>query len=76
MDTVIFTGHVPEEEYREDRQREITELKEDGKLEIAIVEKEISSSWVKFVKTFGFIFLAIGITLVGLIIYSLLTGNY
>jgi len=76
MDTVIFTGHVPIEEYEEDRQREISELKEDGKLENSVVEKEISLSWIKFVKIFGYTALFTGIILVILIIFSMIFGKY
>jgi cytochrome b subunit of formate dehydrogenase len=76
MDTVIFTGHVPVEEYREDRPKEIEELEKAGKLETTVIEREISASWVRFVKIFGFTALFIGISLVLLIIYSLLKGIY
>lgn len=76
MDTVIFTGHVPLEEYAADRPREIAELEKTGRLEELVVDKEISGSWLKFVKTFGFIFLGIGLALVGLIIVSLIIGKY
>ncbi len=76
MDTVMFTGCVPEEKYKEDRQREFADLEKSGKIKDVIIEKEISSSWVNFVKIFGFLFLGIGISLIILIIYSLITGPY
>ena len=76
MDTVIFTGHVPVDEYKKDRPKEYEELEKAGKLDTVIVKKEISDSWLKFVKTFGFIFLFTGIALVILIIYSLIAGHY
>jgi cytochrome b subunit of formate dehydrogenase len=72
MDTVIFTGHVPLEEYKEDRPREIEELENSGKLDGLVIETEFSKHKMKMVKTFGFIFLFTGIILVLLIIYSLL----
>jgi predicted CXXCH cytochrome family protein len=76
MDTVIFTGHVPLDEYKADRPREYEELERSGALEDVVVIKEISPSWLKFVKTFGFIFLSLGLILVGLIIFSLIAGKY
>ncbi len=76
MDTVIFTGHVPLEEYKADRPREFAELEESGKLEDVRVTTEITSSWLKIVKTAGFIFLSIGLILVLLILFSLITGSY
>ncbi len=74
MDTVIFTGHVPVEEYKEDRPREFEELAKEGKLEKLVRKRKYSKLRMGVIKTFGFIFLATGITLVTLIIYSLLTG--
>lgn len=72
MDTVIFTGHVPLEEYKEDRPREYEELVNAGTLENVVETKEVTASWMKIVKTAGFIFLFLGLALVGLIIFSLL----
>jgi hypothetical protein len=76
MDTVIFTGHVPMEEYKVDRPREYEELERTGKLEDVTVTKEITSSWLKIVKIGGTIFLTLGLLLVILIIYSLIAGSY
>lgn len=76
MDTVIFTGHVPLEEYKKDRPREYQELVESGKLDRVVVEKTMSKGWMRTVKTFGFIFLSLGIIMVILIIYSLIAGAY
>jgi len=72
MDTVIFTGHVPLEEYKHDRPRDYERLVESGKLEKYVVEKEFSKKKMKLVKTFGFIALGAGLILVALIIYSLI----
>jgi predicted CXXCH cytochrome family protein len=72
MDTVIFTGHVPIDEYRKDRPHEFDELRKSGKLEEVMVEKEFSKAKMRWIRTFGFIALFSGIILVGLIIYSLL----
>ncbi|NOZ47583.1 MAG: hypothetical protein GXO79_12500 [Chlorobi bacterium] len=74
MDTVIFTGYVPLDEFKNDRQREYEELEKSGRLNDILIKKEMSKTKLKWIKTFGFIFLAIGVTLVVLIIYSLLKG--
>ncbi len=76
MDTVIFTGHVEAEEYKIDRPKEWQELEESGKLDDFVVKKEITSSWMKIVKIFGYLFLFTGIVLVILIIFSLIAGKY
>ena len=76
MDTVIFTGHVTLEEYKEDRPREIEELENSGQLEEVCVTKEIPKSRMSLIKFFGYAFLLFGLCLVILIIYSLLFGSY
>jgi cytochrome b subunit of formate dehydrogenase len=72
MDTVIFTGHVPLEEYKHDRPRDYERLVQSGKLDKYVVEKEFSPKKMKLIKTFGFLALGIGTILVVLIIYSLI----
>ncbi|HKJ67254.1 MAG TPA: cytochrome c3 family protein [bacterium] len=74
MDTVIFTGLVPLDEFRKDRPREYAELKESGKLKKRVVTVEMSSRWLRAVKIFGYLFLSLGISLIILIIYSMLFG--
>lgn len=76
IDTVIFTGYVPLEEYKKDRPREYEELVKSGNLDKVVVEKEISPSWIKTVKFFGYLFLSAGIIIVLLILYSLIAGVY
>jgi len=76
MDTVIFTGHVPLEEYKKDRPREYQELVESGNLDKVVVEKEISPSRLKTIKFFGYLFLATGIAIIILIVYSMIAGVY
>lgn len=76
MDTVIFTGHVLLEEYKEDRKAEYEDLVKSGKIDEVVVEKEFSKTWLKTIKFFGFLFLTLGISIVILIIYSLLVGKY
>lgn len=71
MDPVIFTGRVSLEELKRDKPREHRLLVESGDL-----EKHLADPWPKkpesYFKSFGFIALAIGLTLVALIIYSML----
>lgn len=74
MDTVIFTGHVPVEEYKLDRAKEYEELEESGELENVIVKRSFSKDKMKLIKIFGFFFLILGMSLVVLILYSLLAG--
>jgi predicted CXXCH cytochrome family protein len=76
MDTVIFTGHVELEEYKVDRPKEYEEMEASGKLETRVVKIEITPSWLKIVKFFGFVALFSGVILVILIIYSLIAGKY
>lgn len=73
MDTVIFTGYTPLEHYKHERPKEYEEMEKSGKLENRVVEKEFTKWKLNMVRFFGFIFLASGIVLVGLIIYSLLS---
>lgn len=74
MDTVIFTGLVSLEEFKRIRPREYAEMKESGELRKRLVKKEITPRWERLVKVFGAIFLAMGVTLIVLIIYSALFG--
>lgn len=76
MDTVIFTGHVPLEEYKKDRPREYEELVKSGKLDKVVVEKEFSKTWLRIIRIAGFTFLSLGIIMVILIVYSLIMGVY
>jgi len=75
MDTVIFTGHMPLEQFKHERQREYMELKESGELDKLIYTKEYSKDNMRLVRFFGFLALTIGVILVGFIIYSFLTGG-
>jgi hypothetical protein len=75
MDTVIFTGHMPLEHFKHERPREYQELVDSGKLEEAIVEKHYSKENMRLIRTFGFIALAIGVILIGLIIFTFISGG-
>jgi len=74
MDKVIFTGVTPLEEYKAMRPREYEELKASGELRKVLVTKTISPRQEKILQFFGFLFLSLGLILVGLIIYSVLFG--
>jgi predicted CXXCH cytochrome family protein len=72
MDTVIFTGLVPLEEYKHDRPRDYERLVQSGKLEKYVIEIEFSKKKMRLIKTFGFLALGAGTILIVLIIYSLI----
>ena len=74
MDTVIFTGTIPYSEFKHERKREFEELKESGRLKKVVIKREHNPKYVRTVKIFGYIFLALGISLTILIIYSILYG--
>ena len=74
MDTVIFTGLVPFDEFRKDRPREYKALKENGRLKKLLVKKEGLTRRDTVIRVFGFIFVGFGLVLVGLIIFSVLFG--
>jgi len=73
MDPVIFTGRVPVEELKYDKPKEYEELKKSGRLEQMLV-KPFPKSAEKGFRIFGFIALAIGLTLIALIVYAMLIG--
>ena len=69
MDPVIFTGSVPLEELKYDKPREYERLVSTGQLESHKVGR-IPQQLEHTLRTFGFVALAIGLTVVGLIVYS------
>jgi predicted CXXCH cytochrome family protein len=74
MDTVIFTGVVPYEHYKHERPRAIRDLKDQGLLKHTAETTTISARRMLLVKIFGYVALAIGTVLIGLILYSVLFG--
>jgi multisubunit Na+/H+ antiporter MnhB subunit len=74
LDPVIFTGIVPLDEYRKDRPEEYRYLKDEDKLKKVMQLTEISPRKKWAIRVFGFSLLFLGILLVLLIIYSMLTG--
>ena len=73
MDPVIFTGRMTLEEFKEDRPREYQQLVDEGRLEEHLVDP-LPDGFVKGLKTFGFIALTIGLSLIVAIIYAVLFG--
>ena len=73
MDPVIFTGRVPLEELKFDKPREYEEMLARGELDEQLVEPYPEPVERGF-RIFGFTALTIGLTLIGLIVYSMLFG--
>jgi cytochrome b subunit of formate dehydrogenase len=69
IDTVIFTGGVPVEEFKRDRPREYQQMVESGELEQHLMEPPIPLA-VKLWRRFGFAALFVGLLLIALIIYT------
>jgi cytochrome b subunit of formate dehydrogenase len=73
MDPVIFTGRVPLEELKRDKPGEFEALVASGKLQETLVDPYPRGVERAF-KIFGFAALAVGLTLIALIVYSMLFG--
>jgi cytochrome b subunit of formate dehydrogenase len=73
MDPVIFTGRVSVEELKADKPREYEELVASGDLEENLFEPYPRNVQILF-RVLGFTALAIGLTLIVLIVYSMLFG--
>jgi len=73
MDTVIFTGKIPLEVFKEERPREYQQLIDERRLEEEL-RRAPSVRHLFWAKLFGFSALAIGFSLVILIIVSILRG--
>jgi cytochrome b subunit of formate dehydrogenase len=71
IDTVIFTGGMPLEEFKHDRPREYQQLVERGELEERLMPPP-APVVVKLWRRFGFTALTIGLLLILLIIYSVI----
>ncbi|MBP7149327.1 MAG: hypothetical protein KBD01_17490 [Acidobacteria bacterium] len=73
MDPVIFTGRVPLEELKYDKPAEYEALVASGKLEQRLVAPA-PRRFETAARVFGFAALAIGLTLIALILYTMLFG--
>ena len=69
IDTVIFTGGVPLEEFRQDRPREYAEMVAKGELERNLMPAPVPLA-SKLWRRFGFTALAVGLSLIALIVYA------
>jgi predicted CXXCH cytochrome family protein len=73
MDPVIFTGRVSVEELKYDKPAEYEHAVASGELADRLVDP-IPNRAERGFKVFGFIALAVGLTLIGLIVYAVLFG--
>jgi hypothetical protein len=71
IDTVIFTGGMPIEEFKRDRPREYHELMLSGGLEERLMPPPVPLA-AKFWRRLGFTALGIGLALIGLIVYAMI----
>lgn len=71
MDTVIFTGGMPLEEFKQDRPREYQELVDAGELDKKLMPVPVPVA-VQMWRKFGFTALGIGLALIGLILYAMI----
>ena len=69
IDTVIFTGGMPLEEFKKDRPREYQAMVESGELEKHLMPAPVPLA-AKLWRRFGFTALGIGMALIALIIYG------
>ena len=73
MDTVIFSGHISKAEMLTERRRWHDRLVASGKIE---QHRVVHSDWAErrtLFRTLGFIFVGLGLLLLGLMIYALLS---
>ncbi len=73
MDPVIFTGRMTVEELRQDKPREYEELVASGRLADQLVDP-IPEPLERTLKIFGALALAVGLALIGLILWAMLFG--
>ncbi len=74
MDTVVFTGVAPLEEYKNDRPQEYAELRASGELGKRVTRQTVSPRRELLIRIAGYTFLTIGLIIVTLIVYSVLFG--
>jgi cytochrome b subunit of formate dehydrogenase/nitrate/TMAO reductase-like tetraheme cytochrome c subunit len=73
MDPVIFTGRVPLEEFKHDKPREYEDLVARGELDKHLVDP-VPVTAQQAARIFGFVALAIGLSLIALIVYTMVFG--
>ncbi|MCX6897089.1 MAG: cytochrome c3 family protein [Verrucomicrobia bacterium] len=72
MDTVIFSGRVSKAEMLHERKRWYDRLVADGRLDQHRIKDEWER-WKQIARTFGYIFFGIGLVLLALIVYAMVT---
>jgi cytochrome b subunit of formate dehydrogenase len=70
MDTVIFSGSIPLEVFKEERPREYNDLVEKGLLEKSL-EAPPAKNLMTAARIFGGLALAIGVVLIGLVAWAM-----
>ena len=73
MDPVIFTGRVPLEELKRDKPREYQQMVDEGNLEKHLVHP-YPKKLQRLFRAFGFAALFVGLTLIFLILWTMLTS--
>ncbi|MBZ5726151.1 MAG: hypothetical protein LAP87_14270 [Acidobacteriia bacterium] len=71
IDTVIFTGGMPLEEFKRDRPREYQQMVDSGQLEQFLMPAPAARAQ-KFWRRLGFTALTLGLLMIGLIVYAML----
>ena len=72
MDTVIFSGRVSKTEMLHERRRWYDRLVKSGKLDDYRIKDEWFQ-WKNIAKTFGYIFFSLGLVLLALIVYAMVS---
>ena len=72
MDPVVFTGRMPLERFKEERQREYKRMVENGTLESALCDPPTREE-MSWIIVFGFTALSIGLALAVAIFWALLS---
>jgi cytochrome b subunit of formate dehydrogenase len=73
MDTVVFTGRIPLEKFKEERPLEYERLVAQGKLDTLLAPAPTAAEMTR-AYVFGFATLAIGLVLIVFIFWALLSG--
>jgi hypothetical protein len=72
MDTVIFSGRVSKQEMLHERRRWYDRLVKSGKLDSYRIKDEWFQ-WKNIAKSFGYFFFGLGLVLLALIIYAMIS---
>ena len=75
MDTVIFDGHLTEQEMVEERGDQWRRYQAEGRVDALVVTKPTSLAWGLFFRVFGFLALAVGLSLAVGMVYALVVSG-